>query len=182
MNHESMSIGLESGVVRVVPYDSEWLRLFEQEAALIRAVIGDDILDIQHIGSTSVPDLAAKPIIDIAIAVDDFERAAACVELLVGLGYTYKGENGIPRRHFFVKGDPTTYHIHMNELGSDDWKQQICFRDQLRLDPVVRQAYMDLKQQLAQEYPDDRLAYLDGKAAFIHEVLKLAGCGDFVSA
>ena len=165
-------LGLPSGIVRVCPYALEWARLFEGEAGRIRAAIGPYALDIQHIGSTSVPGLAAKPIIDIGIAVADFDEAARCVQPLVALRYQYMGENGIPRRHYFVRGDPRMYHVHMNERASADWQQTIRFRDYLRAHPDVAAAYADLKLRLAQQFPTDRPAYQDGKDDFIKQVLQ----------
>jgi GrpB-like predicted nucleotidyltransferase (UPF0157 family) len=167
-------LGLRAGTVRVCPYTLEWARLFEEEATRIRAAIGADILDIQHIGSTSVPGLAAKPIIDIGIAVANFEEARRCIEPLVMLGYRYLDENDIPRRHFFVQGDPRTHHVHMNELDSADWQQTIGFRDYLRTHPDVALAYADLKLQLAQQFATDFPAYHAGKDAFIKQVVQAA--------
>ncbi len=168
-------IGLPRGVVRVDDYSSDWPRLFSEEAARLQAAIGAQVLDIQHVGSTSVPGLAAKPILDIAVAVESYEGAFVCVPLLEALGYEYRGEQGIPRRHFFVKGDPPAYHLHMNEIGSTDWRTQIAFRDALRAHAEIAQAYADLKRRLAAAYPTDRDAYLAGKADFIQGVLRRAG-------
>src|SRR5690242_11674741 len=119
-------LGLSSGMVRVCPYQAEWAQLYDAEAERIRAAIGPFILDIQHIGSTSVPGLAAKPILDIGIAVADFDEARRCVQPLVAVGYEYRGENGVPRRHYFNLGAPRTHHVHMNEVTSADWQQTIC--------------------------------------------------------
>lgn len=100
----------------------------------LRAVLGGFVLDIQHVGSTSIPGIPAKPILDIAVAVANFEEASRCLAPIEALGYTYRGEASIPRRHYFVKGaaDNRTHHLHMNEIQSDDWQQQIAFRDILR--------------------------------------------------
>ncbi len=167
-------IGLERGVVRVVPYTPEWVRLFEEEKARLEAVIGDYVLEIQHVGSTSIPGMIAKPIIDIAIAVRDFEEARVCIQPVERLGYEYRGELGIPRRHYFVKGDPRTHHIHVNELGSRDWENQVLFRDYLIQHRELAEEYAELKRGLAERYPRDREAYLDGKASFVERVLEMA--------
>src|SRR5689334_1122677 len=105
--------GLEEGALRLTPYHKEWEQLFREEKARLQAAVGLFVLDIQHVGSTSIPGLIAKPIIDIAIAVRSFEEARVCIQPVESLGYRYRGENGIPRRHFFVKGNPRTHHIHM---------------------------------------------------------------------
>lgn len=167
-------IGLEAGVVRLVPYTAEWKRLFEEEKTLLQTAIGQYVLDIQHVGSTSIPGMVAKPILDIGIAVTSFEEARVCISPVEQLGYEYKGEFGIPRRHYFVKGDPRTHHIHMNEMGSPDWENQVLFRDYLMQHPESAEEYAALKMELAQRYPTDREAYLDGKAPFIEQVLEMA--------
>ena len=167
-----MSIGLADDAVRVDEYTPEWNGLYREEAERLRAAIGCYVLDIQHIGSTSIPGLAGKPIIDIGIAVENFEDSAVCIEPLVRLGYEYKGEAGIPRRHYFVRGQPTAYHLHVDEIDSDDWRRIIRFRDYLRAHPDTANAYAELKRRLAEQYPNDRPAYLAGKTDFIRQVLE----------
>ena len=169
-----MSIGLPEDLVAVHSYSEDWPQLFDQERQQLREAIGDYVLDIQHIGSTSVPGLDAKPIIDIGVAVANFEEAAICVEPLERLGYIYHGENGIPRRHFFTKGDPRTHNLHMNELGSHDWATTTHFRDYLRGHPETTRAYAELKRELAIRHQHDREAYQEGKNQLIQEILRLA--------
>jgi GrpB-like predicted nucleotidyltransferase (UPF0157 family) len=167
-------LGLERGVVRLVPYTSEWVQLFNVEKNELQQVLGGYILDIQHVGSTAIPSMLAKPIIDIAIAVTDFEQARVCIPLIEGLGYEYRGEQGIPRRHMFAKGNPRSFHVHMLELESLEWMNHLLFRDYLCQHPDAAKEYAQLKLQLATQYPQDRVAYTDGKAAFIQRVLQLA--------
>jgi len=167
-------IGLERGVVKLVPYTAEWKRFFELEKTSLLAVLSPYVLDIQHAGSTSIPGMLAKPIVDIAIAVADFDEARVCVPLIEGLGYEYRGELGIPRRHYFHKGDPRTFHIHMLERDSLEWENHLLFRDYLCQHPQAAKEYAELKLRLALKYPRDREAYLDGKAAFIQQVIQLA--------
>jgi GrpB-like predicted nucleotidyltransferase (UPF0157 family)/protein associated with RNAse G/E len=167
-------LGLPRGTVTLSPYHAEWPVLFRDEATQLQSAIGAHVLDIQHVGSTSIPGIPAKPIIDIAVAVDNFEAAAICIQPLEALGYHYRGEAGIPRRHYFSKGDPSTYHLHMNEISSADWQQQIAFRDYLRQHPAQALAYAQLKIQLAQQFPTDRLAYTESKSGFIAGVLQKA--------
>ncbi|MCP4538615.1 MAG: GrpB family protein [Chloroflexi bacterium] len=169
-----MMIGLERGVVKLTPYTAEWKRLFEQEKARLQAVIGDYVLDIQHVGSTSIPGMVAKPILDISIAVQSFEKAVVCIEPVVQLGYEYRGENGVPRRHLFVQGDPRTHHVHVNEIHSQNWENVVLFRDYMIQHPKIAQEYAELKLKLAQQFPTDRPAYLDGKALLIERVLQSA--------
>ena len=167
-------IGLESGVVKLAAYSAEWKRVFELERASLQAVVGSYALDIQHVGSTSIPGMLAKPIIDIAIAVNDFEEARVCIRPVEGLGYEYRGELGIPRRHYFVKGDPRIFHLHVVEINSMEWQNHLLFRDYLCQHPDLAKEYAELKTRLASQYPSDRLAYLDGKAPFIERVIQLA--------
>ncbi|HSB66638.1 MAG TPA: GrpB family protein [Anaerolineales bacterium] len=164
-------LGLEKGQVRLVPYAPEWKLYFEREKAALQEALGSRVLDIQHVGSTSIPGMIAKPIVDIAIAVVDFEEARECVPLVEELGYEYKGEFGIPRRHYFVKGDPRLFHLHMSEMIGLEWQNTLLFRDYLRHHPAVAEEYALLKQQLAEKYPQDREAYLNGKTDFIEHVL-----------
>jgi GrpB-like predicted nucleotidyltransferase (UPF0157 family) len=168
-------LGLEKGVVRLVLYSPEWAKLFDEEKRLLMALIGDYVLDIQHIGSTSVPGLIAKPILDIGIAIEDFEEGKRCIQPIESLGYEYKGENGIPGRHYFVKGNPTTHHLHIVEINSEEWKKNITFRDSLRKNEMLAEEYAKLKLELAEKFKYNRVAYTDGKTDFINYVLNLAG-------
>jgi len=168
-------LGLEKGVVRLVLYSPEWAKLFDEEKRLLIALIGDYVLDIQHIGSTSVLGLIAKPILDIGIAIEDFEEGKRCIQPIESLGYEYKGENGIPGRHYFVKGNPTTHHLHIVENNSEEWKKNITFRDSLRKDEMLAEEYAKLKLELAGKFKYDRVAYTDGKTDFINYVINLAG-------
>ena len=168
-------LGLERGVVRLVPYNPCWSLLFEEEKQRIQAVIGLWILDIQHVGSTSIPGCPAKPILDIAIAVANFEQAFICIPPLEKLGYSYQGEYSIPRRHYFVRRNPhSTHHIHMLEHHSSEWLNHLLFRDYLRVHPDAVEAYGALKSSLAARYPRDRDAYTEGKAEWIQGILAIA--------
>lgn len=168
------SLGLERGVIRIAPYDPEWPRVYAAERQRLAAAVSRLFLDIQHVGSTAVPGLAAKPIIDIAAAVRDFDEAAACVAPIVALGYTYHGENGIARRHYFVGGSPTLFHLHVLEARGLDWHEHLLFRDYLCDHPEAVAEYARLKRDLAQRYAGDRAGYTDAKAPFIRCILALA--------
>ena len=172
------TIGLERAVVRLEAHNPEWARLYERERARLSAALGTHVLDLQHVGSTAIPGIVAKPILDIAAAVRSFEAAFVCIEPIVALGYAYYGENGIPRRHYFVRRDPVSgqaiIHLHMNELGGPDWENQILFRDYLIAHPEAAAQYSALKRDLAAQYPHDREAYTEAKAPFIEHVLRLA--------
>ena len=165
-------IGLERGVLRLEPYSSEWSHLYEEEAHRIRRAIGAHILDIQHVGSTAIPGMLSKPIIDIAIAVHSFEQARICIAPLERIGYEYRGEQGIARRHYFVKGDPSTHHIHMHEITLQEWQDYIRFRGALREDKRLAKEYAFLKEKFYSECGNNREAYQDRKAPFITRILK----------
>jgi GrpB-like predicted nucleotidyltransferase (UPF0157 family) len=171
-------IGLERDTVRLTPYQADWAHLYAAEKARLQGAVGEHVLDIQHVGSTAISDIVAKPILDIAVAVCSFEAAYVCVAPIEALGYEYVGENGIPRRHYFVRRDPETgqtlVHLHMNELGGPDWENQILFRDYLLAHPEAAAEYAVLKRDLAAQFPRDREAYTDGKAPFIEHILRLA--------
>ena len=170
----TLPIGLNSGELRISTYRDEWPVLYESEQETIESAIGDHIVDIQHVGSTAIVGMPAKPILDIAIATGNFEKARVCIAPLAALGYTFKGENGIPRRHYFTKGEPCTHHIHMVEETSDEWAKLILFRDYLRSDQRVADEYARLKSALLDRLAGDRVAYQVAKMEFIEEVLQKA--------
>ncbi len=167
------ALGLERTTVILRPYDERWAKLFELERVYLQTALGDDVLAIEHIGSTSVPRLTAKPILDIGVSVESFEAAFALVPRLEELGYTFRGEQGIPRRHYFVRGSDQnrTHHLHMLEHANPEWRDLLGFRDRLRAQPETVRAYEALKRRLAEQYPNDRVAYTDGKYEFIRTVL-----------
>ena len=167
-------LGLHRGELRLSPYRDAWPVLFESEKKIIEAAVEDHVSDIQHVGSTAIEGMPAKPILDITIAVEDFEKARVCIDPLVALGYTFRGENGIPQRHYLQKGEPCTHHIHMVEKTSDEWAKLIRFRDLLRADPKTAEDYRKLKLDLCEILPGDRKAYLAAKATFIEEVISRA--------
>lgn len=169
-------IGLQRGTVKLVPYSSEWKSLFAEEERVLRASIGTYVMDIQHVGSTAIPGLEAKPIIDIAVAVRRLEDVEKCIKPLECLGYEYKADAGHPGRFFFAKGDPSrrTHYVHMVEWNSDSWKELLLFRDYLRQHKEAAKEYAKLKRELARKSQGNRDFYTPGKAEFIESVLKMA--------
>jgi GrpB-like predicted nucleotidyltransferase (UPF0157 family)/GNAT superfamily N-acetyltransferase len=176
MRYRVPSLGLESGVVRVVPYDPEWPRVFAVEARCLVAALQPIPLVLEHTGSTSVRGLAAKPILDILAGFAEGAGAPieAYIARLVDCGYVHRGEQGIPGREFFRRGEPRAYHIHLTRIGSQFWREQLAFRDYLRTHPAIRDEYARLKNELAAKFPRDRGAYIDGKGTFVRQVLALA--------
>ncbi|MCZ7577514.1 MAG: GrpB family protein [Dehalococcoidia bacterium] len=170
--------GLPPAPVEVVPYSAEWPLEFEREAARLREAVGESAIGIEHVGSTAVPGLSAKPIIDMMLAVKDFDAARPLVHRIEELGYWYCGENGIPRRHYFIKEDDAgnvTHHLHTLEDASLEARKHRLFRDHLRAHPADRDAYGELKLRLAAAHGQDRAAYQEGKTALIERILRDAG-------
>jgi GrpB-like predicted nucleotidyltransferase (UPF0157 family) len=167
-------LGLESGTVRVVSYHSAWPTLFATEAERLRTFLGNLPLELEHTGSTAVPGLAAKPIIDILAGHPPGSPVQPYIDALERAGYLYRGEQGIPGRHFFRRGDPRSYHVHLAPKASVFWREHITFRDALRRDDALRDHYAALKLDLASRFPRGREAYIDGKTDFVLKVLGLA--------
>lgn len=168
-----MNSNPETPVV-IVPYNTEWINLFQNESAMIRLVIGDYISSIEHIGSTSIPGLAAKPIIDMLIGVKHLADSPSFIPLLVGLGYHYKPEyeKDLPERRYLYKVEHgrDTFHLHMVEPDTAFFTRHIAFRDYLRTHPATMSAYASLKYDLAQKFGADREGYTDAKTDFIKDV------------
>ena len=170
------SLGLPSGTVKVVAYDAAWPSLYAAEVARLQPILSARgvSLVLEHTGSTSVPGQAAKPILDILagrLPSDDRGRAIAALE---AAGYLYRGEQGIPGRDFFRRGDPRQYHVHLTSIDSAFWHDHRTFRDYLRSHPDAVAAYTALKHDLAAKHPSNREAYIDGKTAFVEEILARA--------
>ena len=164
-------LGLEDGSVRLVPYESEWPRLFEEEAARIRAALGRRLFGLEHVGSTAVHGLVAKPILDMLGGVPRLEDARDCIELLAEIGYDDMGTEIVPDHHVFGRGDPRTHHLHLVEHDGERWRVLLGFRDLLRADPKLVASYEDLKLRLADEFHDRRADYTKAKGDFIRSVL-----------
>lgn len=174
-----MTLGLESGIVRLVPSDPGWPALFEAESARVRRALGPELpLALAHVGSTAVPGLAAKPILDLLAGYPPGAPAGPYVAALGRAGYVHRGEQGIPGREYFRRGDPRAYHLHLAAEGGPFWREHLAFRDALRGDPALRDAYAALKRDLARRFPRDREAYTDGKGAFVRGVVTRALAGD----
>lgn len=154
-------IGLKRRTVDVVPYRAEWAQLFLDEKARIMAAIGELIVDIQHVGSTAVPELAAKPILDIAIAVEDDRVMPAITRGLEQIGYIDRGNGGRHGGYLFVKEcapDVRTHHVHIVSRDDAQWRHYLGFRDLLRRDERLRIQYMAVKQALRHQYSKHRAA------------------------
>ncbi|MFN0137046.1 MAG: GrpB family protein [Phycisphaerae bacterium] len=156
-------------------YNPAWPALAAEQARAIAVALGPLVIVIEHIGSTAVPGLAAKPVLDLMVAIRDLSDSPRAAPLMQSLGFEYvpKFEATLPMRRFFRKDTAgvRTRHIHMVEITSEFWRNHIAFRDALRDDPLIAHAYADLKRRLAQDFVDDVAAYTDGKADFVRDVI-----------
>ncbi|WP_242320058.1 MULTISPECIES: GrpB family protein [Bacillus] len=143
---------------------------FMKEKQLIEEQIGEHILAIHHIGSTSIPYLSAKPIIDIAIELENYTDGIHCIKKLKLLNYKYRKEV-LPERYYFNKGEPRTHQIHMYEQGNTYLIEQLQFRDYLIDNKTARMQYEQLKIQLSQANPTDKHKYAEDKTNFITSIL-----------
>jgi GrpB-like predicted nucleotidyltransferase (UPF0157 family) len=163
--------------VLVVPYDPQWPREFEREADEVRDALGATLLAIHHIGSTSIPGIHAKPVIDMLAVVADLAQLDARSDEMRRLGYQAMGEFGIAGRRYFRRDDAAgrrTHQLHAFADGSPHVTRHLAFRDFLRAHPEPARAYGELKRKLAAARPDDIEAYMDGKDALIKEMERQA--------
>ncbi len=167
--------------IELVDYDPRWPALFAEEEKRLRSVLDPaSIAGLEHFGSTAIPGMSAKPIIDILIAVRSLAEARrSYVAPLQGLGYVYWAENPKTDRMFFVKGMPPfgagrTHHVHVTEREGEMW-QRLAFRDYQRAHPDEALRYESLKQRLASRHGADREAYTEAKAAYVARVMRKAG-------
>jgi GrpB-like predicted nucleotidyltransferase (UPF0157 family) len=165
--------------VIIVEYDSQWPFIYEEEKAKIISVIGHKIKEIEHIGSTAIPGLGGKPIVDMIAGVRDLEEAEECVKLLQErLGVIDIIPQPGQTEWFFCIGNKTTpeetntIHLHLVTHKSDHWKKPILFRDFLRDHPKVANEYYELKKELAERYGSDREGYTEAKTSFIESIIK----------
>lgn len=160
----------------VVPYDPVWPGKFEVAVAELSPIFGAELIAIHHIGSTAIPGLSAKPIIDMMPVVRDIARVDALNPAFVRRGYEPMGEHGIPGRRYFVKGGDLhrTHHVHIYEPNNPEVKRHLGFRDYLIAHPDQARQYASLKQDLARQYPHDIEGYMAGKDAFIKAIIQEA--------
>lgn len=157
-------------------YSPEWPLEFKKEAARLRSLLGKKIISIHHIGSTSVPGLAAKPIIDLLPTVQNIERIDECTAMLQDAGYKPWGEYGLPGRRLFTKdrNGYRTHNIHIYQVEDPDIERHLAFCAFLRNHEDIRQAYAALKREVYAHHPADIAAYSDGKNAWIQQIEPLA--------
>ncbi len=167
---EETTIGLKRHTVRVVAHRAEWHELFERERHSLQERVGTLVVDVQHVGSTAVPGLDAKPILDIALAVPSAEDVPHLRGPLGDLGYIYRGDAGNDGGHLFVKEsapDIRTHHLHVVAVDDPQWREWLLFRDMLTADEPLRAKYGGLKKALQGRFAEDRKGYTEAKNEFI---------------
>lgn len=160
--------------VELASYDPRWPGIFEAEQEGLISRFGGEVREIQHIGSTAIPGMAAKPIVDVMVGVERLAVDDKVIGLLKDFGYEYFGEYGIPGRHFFRKGAPRTHHLHWVLWGGDFWRRQVDFRDYMLTFPEEAQRYERLKRELAAHFSSDRDGYTRAKTYFVQDILEKA--------
>jgi GrpB-like predicted nucleotidyltransferase (UPF0157 family) len=166
--------GVPHGHVVLADWTPQWADLFTLEAARLRAALGPLALAIEHYGSTSVPGLRAKPILDILVGGKQATDPALYVAALAPLGYEYAPWAGVPEHLVFGLGVDRTHLVHVVLFEGPAWRQGLRFRDALRADPSLRAEYGALKERLARERPTDRARYTEEKARFVGRVIGAA--------
>jgi GrpB-like predicted nucleotidyltransferase (UPF0157 family) len=164
--------------VEVVPHDPEWLRAFTRESPRILAALGENAIAVHHIGSTAIPKIYAKPVIDMLVEVQDIGQVDGHTTVMEVLGYEAMGEFGIAGRRYFRKDNEQgirTHHVHIFEVNSPDVERHLAFRDYVIAHPEIARQYSDLKRELAKNlHWSDIEGYMDGKDEFIKKVEKCA--------
>lgn len=157
--------------VEVLPHQVQWSELFREERKRIKNVFEEEILNVFHIGSTAIPNIKAKPVIDIMVEVTNIANVDNFNSDMEKLGYEALGENGIPKRRFFIKGgDNRTHHVHIFEHGNEEIIRHLTFRDYMIAYPEEAMKYSQLKEYLAEKFPNNIEKYIEGKNNYIKEI------------
>lgn len=160
----------DGNIVQLQPHAVSWQWRYRWEWLILQLALRGKIHGLEHFGSTALPGMIAKPIIDIGVTVPDYDRAFTCVRVIERLGYIYCGESANQRSYYFTKGNPVRYHLYVYEYHSPEWQDKLAFRNYLRQHPNIAQEYAELKCSLARQFPTDLSAYQEGKLAFVQEV------------
>ncbi len=163
--------------VVIVEYDPSWPARFRALEERVRSALGLIVVAIEHVGSTSVPGLAAKPIIDLDVVVDPSDVREA-IDRLAAVGYVHEGDLGVPGRETFTPPPGEPHHLYLTPAGNRELRRHLLFRGYLRAHPDVAASYADLKRSLAERHRDDRETYTEAKREFIEETLaRTTSCG-----
>lgn len=173
-----MSLGLKRGVVKLSEYNPDWGKFFLSEKVELEKVLGKSVLGIEHVGSTAIPGIKAKPILDLMVAVHSLDNWSEYTGLFQKLGYEFRRDMRDPQEHIlFVKGpeENRTHYLKLTTLDSNFWKEHIVFRDFIIGHQEYAREYERLKETLLDEHACEREPYTAGKAGFIEKMLRLAG-------
>ena len=171
-------------MIEIVEYDPQWAKSFDELKNVLTDVLGNLAIRVEHVGSTAVPGLAAKPIIDIDVVIESCDLLPRAIQALSGVGYFHQGDLGIPGRESFKRSGPdiprdgtgrswSSHHLYVCDRDNRELHRQVVFRDFLRDHPDYAQRYAELKRGLACRHSDDRTVYTNGKTAFVSEVMLL---------
>ena len=167
-------LGLTHGQVRLADSDPGWPAAFERLAAELGGALGERAVAIEHVGSTAVPGLVAKPILDLAVGITPTSDPDQVIPAVERLGYQFRGDKGDTGGLLFVLEDRPAHriaHVHVGPYGSEKWRRHLAFRDRLRIGPDARASYAEVKCRLGEQFASDRQAYTAGKAAFVAGLL-----------
>ena len=171
VSQDNDELGLAQGQVWLSEPTTRWAFLFEEEARRLGAALQSFGAAVEHCGSTSIPGIPAKPILDILVGIPEPLDVASIRSALAPLGYEHATWAGVPGHEVFGKGDPRTHLVHVVPLHGPAWDRILCFRDALREDPSLAAEYGALKRRLAARYPNDRSAYTDAKPDLVERVI-----------
>ncbi len=167
------NITLDTSHTVLEPYNPEWVIKYEQEVAKLQEIFGEKLTQIEHIGSTSIPGLSAKPIIDIAVEIESHAEADTFIDSLKKIGYTHDLSGSSSERHFFRKGTPTEYHLSICYKSRGSFlKRQLAFRDYLKTHPEAKDKYAQIKNELLKQDPTGKNTYISNKSEFVERILK----------
>jgi len=170
-------IGLKRGIVKLSPYQKSWVKDFQKEKVELEKILGNNIISIEHCGSTSIEAMSAKPIIDVLVGVKTVKgEGKRCNKILNSLTNYFSRDKEFPKKDRFVvaKGDEVsrTHYIHIVKYNSAIWKRTLFFRDYLRAHPLSAKKYEELKKDLHKKYSNERRVYTKNKTEFVKEILK----------
>lgn len=172
---KSHNIGLNRNIVKLQSHDTTWQELFNETKKDLANLLSNYSIEIEHVGSTSINGIDAKPIIDIAIGMSDINLINQIIPILENNQYIYRGDSGENGGHLFVKEsaeEVRTHHIHIIDLKDVQWKNYLYFRDKLKKDSTLKSNYQNLKRTLSEKYKHDRKSYTKGKNDFIKSILE----------
>lgn len=173
-----MSLGLRRGTVRLEPHDPRWEEEAGKTIEMIKCILGEDAVDVQHVGSTAIPAIAAKPIIDLVIGVKDMSQVLQYNDRLLKEGIYFRGNSDAADGLLYVMGDfekdTRTHHIHVVIWDGAAWNDYVNFRDYLNRNRDVALQYQQMKTELEKRFFNDRVAYTGGKETLISDILERA--------